>query len=193
MKNCQNCGKEIPTRVVVDGVVKYIYRRNYCLDCRPYGYGQPVDRYRTKQGSQEKRCKTCERWLPLSEFGLKAGRGDNTHLSPDCHECNSDRVAQKRQDLKQWVVQYAGGKCEDCGLSDQHESVYEFHHLDPTSKDVSMNNVYSRSVAKRLISQCVLLCANCHRLRHNDPENPNYSPLNLVSHKRGRSKHHDGE
>jgi hypothetical protein len=40
-------------------------------------------------------------------------------------------------------------RCADCGQS--HPATLDFHHLDP---------------AKEEIAKCVVLCANCHRIRH---------------------------
>lgn len=77
-----------------------------------------------------------------------------------------------RIDFKLNIIAYAGNKCVDCNIvaSRENYSIFEFHHLDPKQKEyaiaesknlkISINNIYKE------IDKCVLLCANCHRLRH---------------------------
>lgn len=57
--------------------------------------------------------------------------------------------------------------CEDCG--DDRTPVLDFHHLDPSTKEVNVGHVVGRWPFERLmkeIEKCVVLCANCHRMRH---------------------------
>lgn len=65
------------------------------------------------------------------------------------------------------AIEYLGGKCKDCnGVF--HQSVYDFHHLNPKEKDSILAHLFWKSWDKILIelNKCILLCANCHRLRH---------------------------
>lgn len=63
-------------------------------------------------------------------------------------------------------------KCSDCGY-DHHTSAFDFHHLDPSMKDFGIHSKFRgvptaerwAEVSKE-IDRCVLLCANCHRIRH---------------------------
>ena len=68
---------------------------------------------------------------------------------------------------KQKAIEYMGSKCEDCG-QEYHHSVYEFHHVDPSEKDKSIGHLRSHSWEriKEELDKCVMLCANCHRVRH---------------------------
>jgi hypothetical protein len=65
------------------------------------------------------------------------------------------------------LVDYKGGKCEDCGYDECIEALH-FHHLNPKEKEF---NVCGKSVSieklKKEADKCVLLCANCHIKRHN--------------------------
>lgn len=59
-----------------------------------------------------------------------------------------------------------GGRCVDCGYASCLEAL-QFHHLDAAAKSFSLANFSGSS--QLLIAEaakCVLLCANCHRLRH---------------------------
>lgn len=63
--------------------------------------------------------------------------------------------------------------CADCG--ERHPAVLQFHHLN--SKDKTFNiadaahNGISLERIKKEIEKCVVLCANCHIIRHFDMRN----------------------
>jgi predicted HNH restriction endonuclease len=65
------------------------------------------------------------------------------------------------------AIQYLGGKCVFCQQT-FHPAIYEFHHLDPTTKDRDPSKMLSLSWErlKSELDKCQLLCANCHRLAH---------------------------
>lgn len=76
------------------------------------------------------------------------------------------RMRERNRARKQWGIEYKGGICVDCGAV-YPPAVMEFHHLDPTEKDDNEKMLYSSfEKAKAELDKCVLLCANCHRIRH---------------------------
>ena len=86
-----------------------------------------------------------------------------------CKKCRVDAVTKRRKKLKTKAVEYKDRKCFDCGLETEYSDVYDFHHLDPSQKDFGIGNQgYTRSWEKTKIEldKCVMLCANCHRIRH---------------------------
>ena len=68
---------------------------------------------------------------------------------------------------KRESVDYKGGKCYDCGY-DRCVAALEFHHLDPSEKEMNWQKLrlVSESRLYQELDKCVLLCANCHRERH---------------------------
>lgn len=67
---------------------------------------------------------------------------------------------------KQELVDRLGGKCIDCGWSGPLPA-FDFHHKDSTQKDFNLSKTYKKMeevIAE--IDKCVLLCSNCHRVRH---------------------------
>ena len=92
----------------------------------------------------------------------------------DCIDRSSSRRKKSIKKLKQRSIEYKGGKCEDCGLITPFLSVYEFHHLDPSCKEDSIKIRIQKTTAwenvKHEINKCVMLCANCHRIRHEKGE-----------------------
>ena len=81
-----------------------------------------------------------------------------------------------KNQVQRWInrkikaVESMGGLCKDCGLTleDSHYSIFEFHHLDSSEKGDSWTKLRlkSQEAIDKELSKCVLLCANCHRLRH---------------------------
>ena len=62
--------------------------------------------------------------------------------------------------------------CEDCGI--QYPTfVMDFHHVNPEEKSFSISGSVNRSLESinNEISKCVLLCANCHRIREHGMKN----------------------
>lgn len=58
-----------------------------------------------------------------------------------------------------------GGKCFDCGLVSA-PCVYDFHHENGSDKDASVSRLQTWEKIEKELQKCVMLCANCHRLRH---------------------------
>lgn len=68
---------------------------------------------------------------------------------------------------KKEAITYKGGCCAHCGY-DKHYGALEFHHQNPSEKDVNWNKLRLRSWGKitNELDKCVLLCSNCHREEH---------------------------
>lgn len=71
--------------------------------------------------------------------------------------------------IKLLAIEYKGGKCSCCGYND-YIGALEFHHKDPTQKEVSWDKLRLRSwdKIKEELDKCVLLCSNCHREEHSE-------------------------
>ena len=88
---------------------------------------------------------------------------------PEHRQERIDRSRKKRLELVAWYREYKKTlHCEDCGQT--HPAVLEFHHLDPSKKSVNISRLIATSSSLRRLKEemekCVVLCANCHRIRH---------------------------
>ena len=97
----------------------------------------------------------------------KKRRAEDPELAQRLRQQQARRKLEHRQQRKQKAIEYKGGCCADCeGVF--LPAVYDFHHLDPTAKDLApaqaLSGTWER--AKAELDKCVLLCANCHRTRH---------------------------
>lgn len=83
-----------------------------------------------------------------------------------------DRIARsrkKRQELVEWYREYKKTlRCADCGIN--HPAVLGHHHLDPSQKEVNISRLLATNSSLRRLKEemakCVVLCSNCHRIRH---------------------------
>jgi len=75
--------------------------------------------------------------------------------------------------IKKWYSEIMEDKfCERCGESDT--IVLEWHHVDPTQKDMSIADMLTRRGRKTILAEiekCMCLCANCHRRLHHELRN----------------------
>jgi NAD-dependent dihydropyrimidine dehydrogenase PreA subunit len=80
----------------------------------------------------------------------------------------SDWQREKGRKNKLRAIEYLGGHCTDCG-NEFPAYIYDFHHLDPTTKEYSITQIMGRKWEGIVpeLDKCVLLCANCHRIRQN--------------------------
>lgn len=70
------------------------------------------------------------------------------------------------REIKRKLVEYMGGKCAHCEKSFP-DAVYDFHHLDPSSKEITYNLRHrSYESALKEVKKCIMLCSNCHRIEH---------------------------
>lgn len=76
-------------------------------------------------------------------------------------------VIQWRQKVKLKLIEYKGGKCEECGYNKCPQAL-QFHHLNPKEKDFNISGrSYSFEKMKLEVDKCKMLCANCHIEIHN--------------------------
>lgn len=127
------------------------------------------------------RCKPCESlkaaYYAKQRVVIKCNRCSVASLKGKCFcathlKESSDKSRALARQAKRLAVTYKGSCCFDCGLRTDVLSVYDFHHLDPKKKDFSFRDVRRRcrleldAELKAELDKCVMLCANCHRIRH---------------------------
>ncbi len=90
-----------------------------------------------------------------------------------CKACHNLEIKQARRDIKASWITYKGCACEDCGIiyDGTNECIFDFHPLDPKEKEFGLSFIIrhtpTKDVSKEL-DKCILLCSNCHRLKHAD-------------------------
>ncbi len=112
-----------------------------------------------------KKCSICKSSKQLGEFHWKNRKAGV--LSSVCKVCRGDITRDNYRRVKALCVKYLGGRCKVCDYS-RCNAVFDFHHVDPTTKDfaVGSKHLSSFNKVKAELDKCVLLCANCHRETH---------------------------
>jgi len=108
-------------------------------------------------------CNRCQEEKTESEFYKKT----KTKLQKMCKICFNSYCVKRWIERKKRIVKQFDGKCLDCKNSFPYP-VFEFHHLDPNDKEFNWNKMrlVSEERLQNELSKCVMLCANCHRIRH---------------------------
>lgn len=149
MPICEQCEDQFPNRVIIEGKVKIINTRKYCLTCSPYG------EHNTKKFGKEKSysCR-CGEKNPDKFYGHKSGR---------CITCHNLSEMNKRKENKKYAVERLGGRCKQCGFDEFMEGLC-FHHKDPSKKDSDFKNFaqWSRKRINTELEDCELYCLRCH-------------------------------
>lgn len=87
-----------------------------------------------------------------------------------CKSCFNKYTIDRWIERKVQAVIYKGSKCVDCNIIYPivPACVFDFHHLDPSQKDFQWDKLRLKSIDKinNELDKCILLCANCHRIRH---------------------------
>jgi hypothetical protein len=164
MPICKLCSNSFPNRVILNGKIKVLSSRAYCLECSPWGQHntarlEAVASVRTNEhGSMIIRCSSCDREYVYSR---KAGHGRST--------CNSCWNKKRKIEMKLKAVEYKGGKCCRCNYNKNIKAL-QFHHLDVQQKDFIIGGSYTRSwsILKTELDKCILVCANCHVEIHDE-------------------------
>lgn len=143
-KICEACGRPFPAKIVIDGKVRSLYRRRFCLECSPFGIHNTS---KTPPGT-------------LSSEALREHRRKRRNAKTYRYQ------KRHRRELKAIIIEVLGGRCEDC---DYHgcSAALDPHHADPRTKEFSLSAFGGSMTRLRSeLAKCVLLCANCHRQRH---------------------------
>jgi Rieske Fe-S protein len=78
------------------------------------------------------------------------------------------RNKEKRVRHKKQAVDYFNNTCHDCGCTSEYQEIFDFHHKNPEEKEFSIAHIihYSWAKIENELKKCIMLCANCHRIRH---------------------------
>jgi len=113
-------------------------------------------------------CTKCGEQKQLNQFYKRSSRGT---YHAECKSCYIERNTSNIRKKKIMAIEYLGNKCFDCNHQ-YHPAVYDFHHLDESTKEAEWKDIQNKSFEKIKLEldKCVLLCSNCHRLRHTKEE-----------------------
>lgn len=152
-KECKNCSNTFPYEKEIDGKVRNLSSREYCLECSPFGEHN-TNQIHKETGKRNMQCNICQK-----EYTYEPNSGKSKDY------CKTCQVRRKRIAYKQAVVDILGGSCSKCGYSDCYSSL-TLHHR--RNKEIHMGHMYKESyknIAEE-VGKCELLCENCHTKHH---------------------------
>ena len=140
---CKACGRVFPAKMVIEGRVRSLYRRSFCLECSPFG------------SHNTSRAPIAARLSPNGVRLHAARRREQFRRS----------LNKRRRARKALLVAEFGGCCVDCGYATA--TVLQFHQRARSSKSFRIGSFNGSLVRLREeAAKCDLLCPNCHRSRH---------------------------
>lgn len=77
-------------------------------------------------------------------------------------------VAGRRKRLREFIIDYKGGKCIICGYKG-YIGAFDLHHKKDSQKEFGLSaRGLTKSIdkLKKEADKCILVCANCHREIH---------------------------
>lgn len=77
--------------------------------------------------------------------------------------------SKKRQATLKKLIDLKGNKCSICQTTFD-SCVYDFHHIDPSTKDFTISEHMDKSwdTLQNEVNKCILVCSNCHRMLHKE-------------------------
>lgn len=115
-------------------------------------------------------CIKCQTVCPKENFY----RYRNNAPHQWCKGCVRQKAVVSQHRFKLEAIAYKGGVCVDCERM-PHPAAMTFHHLDPSQKNYQLSAAREKTLSeavKRELDKCVLLCRNCHAIRHVEYWNP---------------------
>ena len=89
------------------------------------------------------------------------------------HQRNKEKRLARMHEKKAATYEYVQGIksqlfCVDCG--ERHPAALQFHHPNPEDKMFNVADAVRNGISldriKKEIEKCIVLCANCHAIRH---------------------------
>ncbi|MCK9458534.1 MAG: HNH endonuclease [Proteobacteria bacterium] len=147
MPLCKLCKKKFPSKLKIDGKIRNLHNRKYCLECSPFGCGntKKLEIQHIPLTTEEKRKRDNEKYKKWQ------------------------RKARKNRKIE--LVKMCGGACSECGYNRCMKAL-EFHHKNMDEKQEKSFGFSSKGMLARWdklieeVKKCVLVCSNCHREIH---------------------------
>ena len=139
-------------------------------DAKDGGISQMVNHGYSKRRIREEMnkctviCANCHR-KEHSETPMRVALDKPESIEKSIQESSGGRLREKR---RHWIIAYKqqSDGCVYCGVS--NPVCLDFHHEGKKEKGIArmLSERYSLDEIHREIRNCVLLCANCHRVEH---------------------------
>lgn len=131
-----------------------------CPQCKKNKDFEEFHRSSTRKDGVSSWCKKCE---------AKKARERRTPELKKRYRQNDEENRLKRKAALRKIADDAKGPCADCGIR-YHPCAMDFHHIDSNTKHREVSKMIglgaSQENLRAEIAKCIVLCSNCHRVRH---------------------------
>lgn len=158
MPKCENCGKEFPNKIEVDGQVRRLSGRRFCLECSPLGANNRRS-YIVATAPGRAFCARCQQEKDRGAFHSRKGGQPLSY----CKACQEEVKRLKFEEKVEQAVALKGGACADCGNTFP-TPVFEFLR-EGNELPLSMVKNMSWERFRQMLEGCEMLCHNCGALR----------------------------
>ena len=112
----------------------------------------------------KKKCTICAEYFSIKAFSERS----------TCKTCYADKRSRRKIKVREIISSIKKEmKCEKCGFDDPR--ALHFHHKSPKDKKNEVSALassgYSLEAIKKEINKCIVLCANCHSIKHQKKQN----------------------
>ena len=135
--------------------------------------------------SKQRICAICGKSFIPKKFG--ANRKYCFDCSPSDIKDENNKIinnpSNDKSKIKQYLIDYKGGKCQICGYNKSNWALH-FHHINPNEKDFTISEKHTTKLDSYIkeINKCILLCSNCHAEIHElIYKNPNFDINTLLN------------
>lgn len=109
MKVCEKCSCEFPVKVRIDGIVRHLGNRKYCLDCSPFATREEM---RLQRAAIEKPCLQCGGAIRLKPRQAMSVFNERKFCSLSCAAKYNNSETPKRKSKAPITL-----VCEHCGVA----------------------------------------------------------------------------
>ena len=161
-KICKNCEAEFPYKVEIDGKIRNLGSRKYCLDCSPFGEHNTIQLHKQKET-----CVYCDRPVTGNQIKYCSKKcGQKSRYENRSLDDKVAAVVKCNRNIKTKSLIYKGGSCIVCGYNNCPAAL-DFHHIEEDEKEFTLSQTTRSWIeTKNELDKCVLLCSNCHREHH---------------------------
>jgi len=112
----------------------------------------------------KKKCKYCQKRFNRENFFYHGG-----FERAICVGCYSQERSDKKSKIREHLNELKrDSACSKCGFD--NPVALQFHHKNPESKKYTIGTMasqgYPLETIEKEIKKCIILCANCHAIKH---------------------------
>lgn len=92
-----------------------------------------------------------------------------SEMSEEEYDRHRQGRARRRTEKQIKLMEMFNYTCESCGLREETIGFFEFHHIDPKTKDREVGSMLNSASWEKVLEEvkkCKFLCPNCHKKEH---------------------------